>query len=302
MKLDRLPFFAAVVETGSFTRAAERMGVTKAVVSAHVARLEEELGTALLLRTTRKVTPTPEGMMLHERCRVILQEAADAENELSHSRDEPKGLLRITAPLDYGQFVLVPLVARFRAAYPACKVALDLTDQVVDLQTGQWDMSVRLGWLVDSSLKSRRVGAFSQYLVAAPALLEALGPIRTPHDLPALPFVANSALREPGVWDFAGAGTEDVRVRFDPVVTMTTTPAVLTGVLAGLGCSVLPEFLVAPALADGRLVRLLPDWRPKDGGVYIVYPPTRFRLPKVSAFADLLVTSQRRDPKVTSMQ
>ncbi|RAP41737.1 LysR family transcriptional regulator [Rhodovulum viride] len=294
MKLDRLPFFAAVVETGSFTRAADRLGVTKAVVSAHVARLEEELGTALLVRTTRRVTATAEGLLLHEKCQVILQEASEAEEALLHAADRPTGLLRITAPLDFGQSVLVPLVAEFRRRYPDCRVELDLTDAVVDLQSGRWDLSVRLGWLVDSSLKSRRVGRFGQALVAAPAFLDDFGPIETPADLKGLPFVANSALHDPGSWDFEDGSGQVERVRFDTVVSMSTTAAVLAGALHGMGCAVLPDFLLESPLRDGQLQPLLSGWSLRDGGIHIVYPPTRYRQPKVTAFAEMLIRAQTR--------
>src|SRR4051812_6043856 len=124
MNLNRLVYFAHVVEAGSFTRAAARLGITKAGVSQQVARLEQEVGTALLLRTTRKVVPTDAGRALHGRCAVILRESAEAFEELAQGTTEPRGVLRVTAPFDYGASVVAPVAAEFTRTYPHCDVVL----------------------------------------------------------------------------------------------------------------------------------------------------------------------------------
>ncbi|MGG7566805.1 LysR substrate-binding domain-containing protein [Rhodovulum sp. DZ06] len=294
MKLDRLAHFHAVAGTGSFTAAAAQLGVTKAVVSAQVARLEEELGASLFLRTTRSVTLTEDGALLLDHAERILSEAAEAEEALQSRRGVPTGHLRITAPLDYGQSFLVPVLAEFRARHPACTVELDLSDSRFDLQSGDWDLAIRLGWLRDSSLKSRRVGGLKQALVACPALAAAQGTPRSPADLAPWPFVGNLALPDPARAEFSGPDGARARVRLSIVAGMTTTPAALAGALAGLGAAILPDFLVAAPLAAGRLVRLLPDWTLPEGGIFIVYPPARFRPPRVAAFTDLLVEAERR--------
>jgi DNA-binding transcriptional LysR family regulator len=133
LELNRLTYFAAVVEAGSFTRAAERLGVTKAVVSQHVARLEEEVGTTLLLRTTRKVALTDAGRRLHARCVVILRESAEALDELAEGAAEPTGTLRMTVPFDYGAAVVMPVVTSFAQTHPRCAVEVVLTDRIVDV-------------------------------------------------------------------------------------------------------------------------------------------------------------------------
>lgn len=292
MKLDRLSHFAAVVETGSFTGAARRLSVTKAVVSAHVARLEEELGTALLTRTTRQIGVTDAGRMLYERSQTILREADEAVSEIAQSLTEPRGLLRVTAPNDYGEAVLMPLVAQFRELHPACRVELDLGDSLKDIQSGDWDMAVRLGWPVDSSLKSRRIGTFRQYLVAR----SDRAPLPDhPEQLPDYPFIANSALPDPYGWRFFDAAGLECAVRVaTPVAAVNSTPALLCGALHGIGLAVLPDFLVDEPLRDGRLQHVLPDWTLRSGGVHIVYPPVRFRLPKVRKFAEMLIAAETR--------
>lgn len=298
LKLDRLPHFLAVAEAGSFTRAAERLGLTKAVVSAQVARLEDELGVSLFVRTTRSVALTEDGELLLGHARQILAEAENAQETLRSKWEAPSGVLRIAAPLDYGQSFLVPVLAQFRALHPACRVALDLSDSIVDLHSGNWDLSIRLGWPPDSSLKSRRVGRFTQRLVASPALAARYPAPTCPKELEGWPFVRNSALRDHLGQEFSKGAEQRDRIRPDVVAAITTTPAVLAGALAGLGAAILPDFLVADPLASGDLVPLLPDWHLPEGGIHILYAPARFRPPRVVEFVKLLVSAEkaRRDP------
>ncbi|KAA9384146.1 LysR family transcriptional regulator [Neorhizobium galegae] len=293
--LNRLAYFVAVIDAGSFTRAAEYLGITKAVVSQQVARLEQEVGTTLLMRTTRRLQPTEAGRMFHARCVSILREAEDALGELAQARSEPKGLLRVTAPYDYGTSVIVPVVTAFTARYPDCKVELNLSDKMVDLVADNMDLAIRVGWLADSSLQARRIGSFQQYLVAPPQLAGRIGEPDGLADLPALPFVANNALREPLEWRFTRGDQETFTVRFKASISINTTPAVMHAARHGGGLSVLPDFLARAELASGRLVHVLPDWQLPSGGVFTVYPAARFRPPKVSAFVEMLIAALRTE-------
>lgn len=293
INLNRLAYFAAVADAGSFTRAAERLGVTKAVVSQQVARLEAELKTSLLARTTRRVEPTEAGRLLHARCVMILREAEDAFGEIARSNAEPIGVLRITAPSDYGAATIAPLAAAFARRYPACSVDLLLSDARLDLVANQIDLSIRVGWLDDSSLQARRIGSFRQLLVAAPDFTAGLT-AEEPEDLATWPFIANGALKEPLVWRFGRGDFERRTVRMHQALAINATPAVLAATLAGGGLSVLPDFQVAEHLASGRLVQILPAWTLPAGGIHTVYPTARFRPPKVSAFVAMLVEETRR--------
>lgn len=286
INLNRLAYFATVVETGSFTRAAERLGLSKAVVSQQVARLEQEAGVTLLLRTTRKVTATDAGRALHARCVVILQESVAAFDELAQGSTAPRGTLRVTAPFDYGSSVVVPVVTRFTQTFPHCDVELSLSDRIVDVQAV--DAAIRVGWLRDSSHVARRIGTMEQYLVCSPAFAEQLGKVREPEDLGDVAFIANSSLPEPKLWRFSHAkrGQRSARLRSRFVVD--ATPAAHAAVLAGAGLSVLPDYLVVSDLAAGRLVRVLPEWKLRSGGIHVVLPSVRFRSAKVSRFLELL--------------
>jgi len=293
VNLNRLAYFAAVVDTGSFTRAAERLGVSKTVVSQQVARLESELRTSLLVRTTRRVEPTEAGRLLHARCLMIFREADEALGELAQSASGPGGTLRITAPSDYGGSVVAACAATFIARYPACRVELMLTDARLDLIQNQIDLSIRSGWLEDSSLQARRIGTFRQLLVASPAVVEALPATAVPKDISALPFVANIALKEPLLWKFSCGVLEQQVVTVSARMSADTTLAVHSAVRAGAGLSVLPEFLVASDLTAGHLVHVLPEWSLPMGGIHAVYPATRFRPTKVTAFVAILAEQER---------
>ena len=277
----------------SFTRAAERLGISKAVVSQQVARLEEEVGTTLLVRTTRKVYPTEAGRMFHARCAFILREAEDAFGELGQAVAAPTGTLRMTAPFDYGISRVVPAVIEFTRRYPACNVDLSLGDRSIDFVAEGFDMAVRVGWLVDSSLQARRIGSFRQLLVCAPALRHASSALSTPDGLEALHFVANKALREPLEWHFTRNEIEKAAVRMQATISVDATMAVHAAVLAGAGFSVLPDFLVAADLASARLIHMLPEWALPSGGIHAVFPPARYRPSKVSAFVETLILQER---------
>lgn len=293
MNLNRLAYFVAVVDTGSFTKAAERLGITKSVVSQQVAQLEQELRTSLLIRTTRRVQPTEAGRMFHARCVMVLRDAEDAFDELALSSAEPTGTLRITAPNDYGVAVVIPVITAFAARYPTCRVEQTLGDQTIDLSSGLVDLAIRVGWLSDSSLQARKIGSFRQLLIAAPAFADAIAALDQPEDLATLPFIANLALREPLVWVFSRGDLERRTARLQARIAIDTTPGVLAAVKAGGGLSVLPDFLVEEDLAAGRLIHALPGWQLPSGGIHTVYPAARFRPPKVTAFVEMLIDARR---------
>ena len=293
MNLNRLAYFAAVVDAGSFTRAAERLGITKAVVSQQVARLERDVGTTLLIRTTRRVQPTEAGWALHARCLLILREAEDAFGELEQAAAEPAGTLRIAAPNDYGTCAVVPVVTAFSARYPACRVELALGDEMIDLVSGRMDVAIRVGWLADSSLQARRIGTFRQLLVCGAGFAGQMTATE-PEGLARLPFVANTALSEPLLWQFSRGDLEHHAVHMQATISINATPAVLLAVRTGGGLSVLPDFLVSDDLATGRLVHVLPEWRLPSGGIYTVYPAARFRPPKVTTFVEMLIAAERQ--------
>jgi DNA-binding transcriptional LysR family regulator len=292
--LRRLGYFVAVVETGSFTAAADRLGITKAVVSQQVARLEQEFRTSLLVRTTRKVQTTEAGRAFYQRCATILHEADDAFNELAEASKEPAGTLRLTATLDYGVSAVVPVIAAFSTRYPACKVDAVFSDQTLDMLASNIELAVRVGWLTEPGLQSRKIGSFRQLLVAAPNLARHVSRLSRPADIAHLPFIANAALREPLRWNFSRNQGERQSVSVQASIFLDVTLAVREAVCAGAGLSVLPDYVIADDLASGRLIQVLPKWTLPNGGIHAVFPAARFRPAKVRAFVDLLAEHEQR--------
>ncbi|PHY22871.1 LysR family transcriptional regulator [Caulobacter sp. BP25] len=292
--LKRLAYFAEVVETGSFTAAAQRLGITKAVVSQQVAKLEQAFETTLLVRTTRSVRPTEEGRAFYERCARVLSEAQEAFDGLEADDRAPSGMLRLTAPFDYGVAVVVPAIAEFQRRYSACAADILISDQTLDPVEKDIELAIRVGWLNDSNLRARRIGSFQQILVGTPDLAARLADGAKLDEIAALPFVANSLLRDPVGWTFYDGEGLQRSVRFSPSLVIDATLGALEAVRSGVGVSVLPDYAAQADLANGRLVRLLPDWKLESGGIYAVTPATRFRRARVSAFLDVLVEWERR--------
>ena len=265
--LRRLTYFVSVVETGSFTAAAERLGITKAVVSQQVARLESEFKTSLLVRTTRKVQPTEAGQAFYQRCAMILREAEEAFDELAEGATEPSGTLRLTAPFDYGIGVVVPVIAAFRQRYPGCKVDAVLSDQTLNIMSGNIELAIRVGWLAETGLQARKIGTFRQLLVASSSMATQVARLNGPEDLAGMPFIANTALRDHLRWTFSLGDTERRVVNLQASIFLDATLAVREAVFQGAGLSVLPDFAIADDLATGRLIHVLPQWQLPSGGI-----------------------------------
>ncbi|WP_426138949.1 LysR family transcriptional regulator [Pseudomonas sp. DWP3-1-2] len=291
--LRRLTYFVSVVETGSFTAAAERLGITKAVVSQQVARLEREFKTSLLVRTTRSVKTTEAGQAFYLRCALILADAEEAFDQLAEAAATPSGTLRLTAPFDYGVGVVVPAIAAFTQRYPDCKVDAVLSDQTLDLMSSNIELAIRVGWLAETGLQARKIGSFQQILVAPPSLAKHVAGLQRPDEIARLPFVANTALREHLRWTFTSSENERQTVNLQASIFLDATLAVREAVREGAGLSVLPDYAIADDLATGRLIPVLPQWRLPSGGIHAVFPAARFRPEKVRAFVELLEARER---------
>lgn len=296
--LNRLRYFTAVVETGSFTAAARRLGVAKTVVSHQVSQLEAELRTTLLVRSTRKVQLAESGRWFYEHAATILREAEVAFGEIAQAAIEPTGTLTITAPVEYGQTIVAPIITAFVERFPQMKVEVKFTDRLVDLVTADIDVAVRLGWLEDSNNPMRRLGGFRQLVVCAAAFADRLPADPSPQHLENVPWVGNRVLKRPLDWVFERDG-QQVGISTRGVVMADTTPATMSCVVAGAGVTVLPDFLALPEIRSGRLVRLLSDWSLPDGGIHVVFPDVRFRPAKVRYFLEMLLEAEQNRIQMT---
>lgn len=283
--LNDLAIFTAVVDTGGFTAAAERLGVTKARVSVAVRRLEAGLGVSLLTRTTRRVVPTEAGRRLHGQCAPLLAGVAEAIAEVGGEHATVAGTLKIAAPVDHTVQCLAGLAAEFARRHPRLRVNLCASDHIVDMVAEGVDLSIRVGWLRDSTQRAVKLGEFEQYVVAAPAYLRAHGTPQEPQDLVRHAWIALSLLPAPLTWTFTaadGGAVETVRMTSR---LQTDSPAALRALLeGGAGISVMETLGIGEALVRGRLQRLLPGWTLPRGGIYAVTPPGRHPPASVRAF------------------
>lgn len=281
--------FVAVVDTGSFVRAAERLGQSKASTSRHVTELEEHLGVRLLHRTTRRLSLTDEGRRYLATCREILESLDAAEAELTAGTASVRGLLRINAPVSYGIRHLAGLWPAFMQQHPALRLEVTLSDRAVDLVEDGVDVAIRIGRLEPSSLVARRLATTRICLCAAPSYLEARGRPEHPRDLTNHRVIGYSHWASGDEWTFeSDAGTEAVRVA--PVMQSNNGETCVAVAIAGGGLVLQPEFLVAEALAQGQLVELLSAYRLPVLGIYAVYPSRRQLAGKVNALLGYLAS------------
>ncbi len=283
--LNALLVFAAVAEQRSFTAAADQLGVAKARVSLVIGRLEAQLGHTLFARTTRRVVLTEAGEALYEQGVPPARAAEDALARFGGD-GELQGTLRIAAPVEYAGQTLAPSLPAFAARHPGLEIDLRASERVVDMVKEGIDVSLRLGWLRDSTLKAVRLGDFAQHVVASPTYLARSTRIAQPADLARHEWVALLLLPSPLTWKFQSPRGQVRTVRVAGRLR-TDSIASLRGMLtAGWGISVMDEFSAAPAVAKGELVRVLPQWSLPRGGVHAVFAPGRHVPPKVRAFVD----------------
>lgn len=286
-RFQEMRVFAAVIDTGGFTAAARRLGMSKATVSRHVNELEERLGVRLLQRTTRRLSATSEGEIFHARCRELLDRLDEAEAEAASGSAASTGLVRINVPVSFGLLHLAPLWPALLARHPALELDITLSDRVSDLVEEGDDLAVRIGQLPSSSLVSRRLASTRLVLCAAPAYLAAHGEPDTPADLARHEVIAYSLFAAGEQWSFTGpAGEQTVRVQ--PRMRANNGDTCRVAALAGQGIILQPSFMVGADLAAGRLRELLPGWRSIELGIHAVYPSRKFLAPKLRVVIDFL--------------
>ncbi len=287
--------FVRSVECGGFSAAARELGLTPSGLSKLVTRLERALGARLLNRTTRKLATTAEGELFLARCRRILAEMEDAENEVGRSRERPRGKLRLHVGVGVATHCVVPALPRFTDRYPEVQVELVIEDRDFDLVREGIDISVRPGPPADISLVARKIGEFERIVCASRAYLAHHGTPRTPDDLAQHRCIL---LTLPGrsEWPF-DMPTGRRMVQITPALSANNNDSVLQLALMGLGIVHLNDFIVGEDLCRGRLVRVLPEYHCADlVPMHALYPRDRHRLPRVAAMLDFLAESFQQPP------
>ncbi|MCC5809726.1 MAG: LysR family transcriptional regulator [Ectothiorhodospiraceae bacterium] len=275
--------FVAVVDCGSFTSAARRLDVSVAHVSRQLQALERRLDTRLLYRTTRKVSMTAEGELYYRHCRQVLSGLEEADQAIGNLKNTPRGQIKLTAPVTYGETYILPLVHEFMLLHPQVTVIAELTNQQVDLVEGGYDLAIRLGRLASSSMIAKRLASRTQHVCASPSYLDSHG---TPHSLSELGR-HNCLLGNHPYWRFQEEGRERT-IRVHGSITSNSGNSLLDAALKSIGLVQLPNYYVAPHLGDGRLIEVLSQFREPEEGIWALYPQSRHLSPRIRMLVDFL--------------
>ncbi len=286
--LNEMLIFTRVVECGSFSAAGRQLGIPKSTVSRKISLLEQRLATRLLQRTTRSVSLTDLGQAYYERCARVVQEAEQADDLLLESQGRPRGLLRVSAPVEFSSERMGQLVEGFLSSYPEVQLQLDLSNRKVNLVEEGFDIAIRAGNLEDSSLVARKLSSDRVCPMASPEYLRQRGEPRSPEELKNHQCIlySNGATRT----SIPLVGPEGRRqLSLEGRILVNNMELARDCTTRGLGIGFLPAEMCATSLAEGLLQRILPQWSFPDGGIYAVYPSRTHLNPKVRAFVDLLV-------------
>jgi DNA-binding transcriptional LysR family regulator len=281
--------FARVVELGSFGRAAERLGLSTSAISRQVAELEQHLDVRLLNRTTRRLSLTEAGQAYYERCVQLLADLEEADASVRPATVVPKGTLRLTCGVTFGERWLTPAIVDFGAAHPGLTFDLDLSDRVVDLVEEGFDLAVRIGSLGTQAMVARRIGWTRLICCASPEYLRRRGTPQTPDDLLQHDCLAYTYVSNPAAWTFEMPGGERRTVRV-PTQHRANSGRMLTSLAAaGMGIALEPDFIVAPEVRTGDLAEVLTRFPSPRSPIAAVYPSRRHLSAKVRAFVDFLI-------------
>ena len=295
MDLNDIVVFTKVVETRSFTGAAEQLGLPKSTVSRKLAQLEERLGVRLVQRTTRKLALTDIGQAYYERCARIVADLAAAEQLVTDMQATPRGRVRVTAPVDLAMRHLGNIIAEFLDASPDINIELDASDRVVDLIEEGFDVAIRFGTLPESTLIARKLCTITGILCASPAYVERRGAPKSIDDLEDCDRVLFTPSPRTQSWTLE-AGSATYEFGRPAKFACNNIGAVLEAVLAGSGVALLTDFMVADHIAQGALVHVLPEWRSKPIDCNAVYPARQNLPPRLALFLDHLAKSLNPPP------
>lgn len=295
-RLAHITTFVAVAEAESFSVAADRLDLSRAMASKHVQGLEDRLGVKLLERTTRRVRLTDAGRRYLERARRLLHDFEVADTEARGERLAPAGLLRINGPVSFSRAYLGAAIAPFLTRYPELSVDLTVNDRVVDLLEEGYDVAVRIGRLLDSTLVARRLAPVGLHLAAAPDYLDLRGTPQHPSDLVDHACLTYAYSTDGTGWRFTGLQGETVGVRPRGPMSANNGEILTQAAIAGAGIVQQPDFVLGPHFAAGTLVRVLPDWRAPEIAVHAVHHQSRHVSAKIRVFIDYLAEIWRVPP------
>lgn len=287
-KLQAMQLFVRVVDAGSYTAAADQMGISRALASKLIQNLEDTLGVRLLNRTTRRLSLTEPGRNYYQRVSDVLAQLGEAEAEAAELQIEPRGRLRVSVPMSFAVLHLAPAIAEFQRRFPRVDLELSLNDRQVDIVDEGFDMAIRISRLADSSMVARRIAECRIVAVASPAYLAERGEPHEPPDLARHDCLHYSLAARGEEWTFA-RGDAQISVRVHNHLSANNGDFIAAAAASGLGIALSPTFICGDYLRAGRLVRVLPDWHAPPLAVYAIYPQTRALPAKTRRLIDFLV-------------
>lgn len=286
--------FLAVIDTGSFVRAAEQLEASTAAVSRRISGLEQALGVQLINRSTRHLDLTEAGQRYYADVQNIFQLLGEAEERVRLGRENVAGLLRVAAPLSFGIQKMAAVLPAFMKQHPNLKVQLLLEDRYTDLQAEGIDVAIRIGSLQDSSLVATRIGTIDRIFCASPDYLAAKGEPLQPEDLKRHCCLHYSLVSVRDEWrSVLGEAIETIEIK--GALSANNAEVLKEGAIQGMGITLLPRFVVADAVADGRLRQVLSDFSPEPFGLYCVRPSRQFTPARVRLFIEFLRQSFGQD-------
>ncbi|MBL3529339.1 MAG: LysR family transcriptional regulator [gamma proteobacterium endosymbiont of Lamellibrachia anaximandri] len=286
--LTDIAVFVQVVDSGSFTAAAERLELTRSVISKYVSRLEDRLKVRLLNRTTRRLSLTEAGQIFYERSQHGLGEIEAAEAEVAKLQATPRGRLKINSPMSFGILHIAPAMAEFQMQNPDVQLDMNLDDRQIDLVEQGYDVAIRIAELPDSSLVATRLAPCHHVVCASSDYIERYGEPCTPDDLRRHNILSYRYQDSPNEWRFLSPDGRYSSVPVTGSIEMNNSLALRQAVLGGAGIMLTPTFIVGEDIAAGRLLKLLPEYRAKEVAIYAVYAGRRHLTPKVRAFIDYM--------------
>ncbi|MEK9924129.1 MAG: LysR family transcriptional regulator [Alphaproteobacteria bacterium] len=295
-QIEEIRAFVMVVETGSLTQAAERLGIAVSAVSRRLKDLELRLGAPLIQRTTRRMYLNEVGQGFYDRCKAVLDELEAAQQEVLNSGGALNGVLRISTPLSFGVTHMSSAIAQFMHAHPEVRIEMDLSDKRVDLVAEGFDLAIRIGVLSDSSLIAKKITEVKKTPCAAPDFLERYPKITKPEDLAALPALIYSNDRTPTDWSYTSPEGKSGVIRMTSRLTASNGDVLREAAIAGLGVGCLPNFLHYDAINNGLLRPVLADYDWTGLDVFAVYPKTTILPKRTRAFVDFMAARYGKDP------
>jgi DNA-binding transcriptional LysR family regulator len=296
LECDRM--FVAVLATGSFAAAAERLGTSSGQASKLVSKLEADLGVQLIKRTTRALSATEVGQAYYERVRALLDDFDALDASVRHASGAPSGRLRLTAPISFGTMQLAPVLIDFARAFPEIQLDVSFSDRILQLVDEGFDAAIRIiGEPDDSSLIARRLCDIRLVLAAAPTYLESRGEPRVPADLARHDCIIDSNFRDPLLWPFrSGKANEALSVPVTGRLRFASGEACIACAAAGLGITRVPSFVAGQCFRTGAVRPVLAAFETEPVGLYALYPPTRHLALKVRVLVDFLASCYRGGP------